>query len=289
MPRRPSTDEHAELAVKLYRNLLAEHGWGLDRSWLGIAMLLMTCEVWNPLRCPRCGWGPGWTGFYDAPVLREKNDYGHTKQGEPNRALADAFRVKERIASELELDPGELCGNLGQFFRSPEIVGLQPNNPRGHALRSIVAETLARFGDPDLDVVEEVSPHDLFPGSDLGNRSKAAKIDIVVQRGQRIVALVTTRWTYRHDRVDIIDEALAYVPPARRQNNDCRFFGVTAEFMAARLKKVIDQTSPVRRNAAISRLVHLNPDLPGELIGKNGVLREMWSLEQMVEDSYNWR
>ena len=25
-----------------------------------------------------------------------------------------------------------------------------------------------------------------------------------------------------------------------------------------------------------------------ELIGKNGELRHMWSLEQMVEDSYNW-
>ncbi len=289
MPRHGTSDAHAELAVDLYNELLTQHGWDLEQSWLAIAMLLMTCEVWNPLRCPRCGWGPGWTELYDAPVLREQNDYGHTRRGDPNRALADAFLVKEWIAAEIDADPDGLCAELGQFFRHPEIVELQPQNPRGHAFRSIVAETLAMFGDPDLDVREEVSPHDLFPGLDFGNRSQAARIDIVAQRGPRIVALITTRWTYRHDRVDIIDEARAYMPAARAQNNDCRFFGVTAEFGTARLRKVIAETAPAMRNAAIDRLVHLNPDLPGELIGRNGDLGHMWSLEQMVRDSYNWR
>ena len=79
------------------------------------------------------------------------------------------------------------------------------------------------------------------------------------------------------------------MPAARGQNSDCRFYGVTAEFMTARLKKVISETGPVMRNAAIDRLVHLNPELPGELIGRNGDLREMWSLQQMVDDSHNWR
>ena len=288
MPRYGTSDAHAELAVELYGELLTRHGWDLERAWLAIAKLLMTCEVWNPLRGPNCGWGPGWMELYDAPVLREKNDYGHTKQGRPNRALADAFLVKERIAAEIRVDPPRLCGELGQFFRHPDIVELQPQNPRGHAFRSIVAETLARFGDPELDVREEVSPHELFPGPDFGNRSADARIDIVVQRGLRIVALITTRWTYRHDRVDIIDEARAYMPPARGQNRDCRFYGVTAEFMTARLKKVIAETSPVTRNAAIDRLVHLNPELPGDLIGRNGDLREMWSLAEMVRDSRNW-
>ena len=288
MPRIGTTDKHAELAVALYDELLGVRAWQLDRAWLAIAQLLMTCEVWNRLRCPDCGWGPGWMELYDAPVLREQNDYGYTKQGTPNRALADAIRVKQRLADELDVPEADVCASIGKFFSHPDLAGLQPNNPRGHALRSLVAETLARFGDPELDVREEVAPRDLFPGHDFGNRSKDARIDIVAQRGPRIVALITTRWTYRHDRVDIIDEARAYMPAAHGQNRDCRFYGVTAEFMTARLKKVISETGPVLRNAAIDRLVHLNPELPGELIGRNGDLREMWSLEQMVDDSYNW-
>lgn len=280
MARYGTSDAHAELAVNLYQQLLSERVWGLDRSWLAITMLLMTCEIWREGE---------WRPLYGAPVLRESNDYRLTKRGTPNKALSEAVQVKERIAAELVIDPDRLCSEMGQFFRHRDIDGLQPNNPRGHAFRSLVAETLARFGDPTLDVNEEVSPRDLFPGFDFGNRSKDARIDIVVKRGPRPVALITTRWTYRHDRVDIIDEARAYMPAARNLNRDSQFFGVTAEFGSARLKKVIGQTSPAMRNSAIDRLVHLNPELPGELVGKNGDLRKMWSLEQMVQDSHNWR
>ena len=279
MPRHGTTDAHAELAVDLYNRLLDEHGWELDQAWLAIAVLLMTCDIWRDGE---------WRAFHDAPVLRESNDYRLTTRGEPNRALVDALLVKEWIAAELDTDLDDLCTQLGQFFRQPGIDTLQPNNPRGHAFRSLVAETLARFGDPDLNVSEEISPRDLFPGFDFGNRSQAARIDIVVTRGPRPVALITTRWTYRHDRVDIIDEARAYMPAARALNHDCRFYGMTAEFMTARLKKVISQTVPVMPNAAIERLVHLNPDLPGALIGKNGDLGHMWSLAEMVQDSHNW-
>jgi hypothetical protein len=279
MPRHGTSDAHAELAVALYERLLVDHGWRLDRSWLAIAMLLMTCEIWRDGE---------WRALYGAPVLRESNDYSLTKRGTPNKALSEALQVRKRISAELTIEEDLLCSQMGQFFRHPEINSLQPNNPRGHAFRSLVAETLARFGDPRLDVSEEVSPHDLFPGYDFGNRSKDARIDIVVRRGPRPVALITTRWTYRHDRVDIIDEARAYMPAARNLTRDCRFFGVTAEFGSARLKKVISQTSPAMRNSAIDRLVHLNPELPSELIGKNGDLRQMWSLEKMVQDSHNW-
>ena len=52
---------------------------------------------------------------------------------------------------------------------------------------------------------------------------------------------------------------------------------------------MIDQTAPVMQNAVINRLVHLNSDLPGDLIGRNGDLGHMWSLEEMVRDSFGWR
>ncbi|MDE2967316.1 MAG: hypothetical protein OXS30_07530 [Chloroflexota bacterium] len=280
MPRLGTTDDHAEFAVRLYTGLLVENQWQLDRAWLAIAVLLMTCDVWRHAR---------WVPFHGAPVLTESNQYRLLRGGAPNKPLTEALKVRDRLAAELGIDRKDLCSAIGRFFAHPTIVGLQPNNPRGHAFRSLVAETISRFGDPELVVHEEVSPRELFPGFDFGNRSKDARIDIVVQRNARIVALVTTRWTYRHDRVDIIDEALAYVPSARRQNHGCRFFGVTAEFMAARLRKVIDQSSPKLQNAAIDRLVHLNPELPSDLVGRNGDLKDMWSLENMVEDSFNWQ
>ena len=47
MPRNPTTDLHAELAVDLYNRLLDENGWELDHSWLAISKLLMSCEIWQ--------------------------------------------------------------------------------------------------------------------------------------------------------------------------------------------------------------------------------------------------
>ena len=279
MPRRGTTDANAELAVRLYHGLLAEHGWQLDRVWLPIAILLMTCDVWS---------NGGWHTLLGAPVLRESNDYRLTRRGAPNKALAEALQVKQRIAAELATDQEGLCSELGLFFRQPELDGLQPNNPRGHAFRSLVAETLAHFGDPALCVVEEVSPRELFPDFNSHGHHRDSRIDIVAKRGARPVALITTQWTYRHRPIGMLRDAEAYIPLARRENQDCRFFGVTAEFAPARLKRVIGETSPAVPGAVIDRLVHLNPELPGELIGKNGDLRLMWSLEQMVQDSHNW-
>ena len=280
MSRLGTTDANAELAVRLYGELLDERGWGLDRAWVAISSLLMTCEVWD---------GGRWRPLHGAPVLRESSEYRLTKRGTPNKSLAEALRVKERLAAELAIPGHALCCALGRFLRHPAIVGLQPNNPRGHAFRSLVAETLARFGDPALDVREEVAPGDVFPGFDRRAVGRDSRIDVVVRRGCRPVALITTHWTYRHTRVGMLRDAEAYTSAARQLNNNCRFFGVTAEFATARLKKVISETSPMRRNATIDRLVHLNPELPGALLGRSGELREMWSLEQMVRDSYNWR
>ena len=279
MPRRGTTNANAELAVRLYRELLEERGWGLDRAWLAVAALLMTCDLWHG----------EWHAFHDAPVLRESSDYRFTLRGEPNTALFEALCVKRRLAAELAIAERDLCPAIGRFLRHPGIAEIQPNNPRGHAFRSLVAETIARFGDPALDVTEGVLPHSLFPGFDPRRHGRGSRLDIVVMRDARPVALITTQWTYRQSPVGMLRDAEAYMPPARAQNRDCRFFGVTAEFVTARLKKVIDQTAPMRRNAAIDRLVHLNSDLPGALLGRNGELRQMWSLEQLVRDSFGWR
>jgi hypothetical protein len=180
---------------------------------------------------------------------------------------------------------GSLDANIGQFLMN---LGVQPNNPRGHAFRSITAEILARYGDSGLTIEEEVDPHSLFPGFPFGPRSKRARIDIAIHRNQRLVALCSTRWTYRHDRVDIIEEALNYMPAARRINPTCKFFGITAEVNPARLLKVVSQTAPVLQNAAIERLVHLHVPLATTVIGHNHGLGHLWDIIDWVRDSSNW-
>lgn len=282
MPRVPTSNPNSELAVAMFRQLLDERRWPLQDAWLGIVSLLMTCETWVDGR-----WVP--VGSPPALVIMERSSYKLTKSGQENATFGQARSVGHELARRLGVDVSELCGAIGIYFRNPAIASLQPNNPRGHAFRSLVSAMLDIFGDPALKIEEEVSPHDLFPGHEFSTRSESAKIDIVVSRGTKIVALATTRWTYRHDRVDILEEADSYMPAARRANPDCRFFGVTCEFMEARLEKVVKATAPARRNASVERLVHVCPELATDVLGRNGVLTNLWSLQELVLDSFNWR
>lgn len=92
----------------------------------------------------------------------------------------------------------------------------------------------------------------------------------------------------RHDRVDMLDEAHAYIPPARRINPRSGFYGATGEFGVARLVKVIDQTEPVERHGIIRRLVHLHAPLATIVIGHNHNLIHLMDLAEFVTDSFDW-
>lgn len=87
----------------------------------------------------------------------------------------------------------------------------------------------------------------------------------------------------------MIDEAQDCLPAARKLNRDCLFFGITAEVNPARLKKVVNQTEPVARHAAISRLVHLHPPIATTVIGHDAELVHLMDLADWVRDSFNWR
>ncbi len=277
MPRQGTSDTHAETAVAKFNSRKVSQRRDLDTAWLTVSELLMTCEIWA---------AGEWRAFRGQPVLRESNDYKENQDGGSNKALKEAALIGDYIAEELGIPRTELCAHIGGFLKG---LGIQPNNPRGHAFRSLVAEILSSYGDTGLTVREEVDPHPLYPGFTFALRSASPRIDIVVLRQQRIVALCSTRWTYRHDRVDMLEEATAYMAAARRENPDCKFFGITAELNPARLKKVVKQTSPLQRNAAMERLIHLHKPLATSVIGHNGLLEHLMDLAEWVRDSGNWR
>jgi len=277
MPRQGTSDTNAEKAVFLFNSRMASERRNLDQAWLTVSELLMTCEIWAAGR---------WLPLCSQPVLRESNDYKKNQAGDPNKALKESMLIGDYIAEKLGVPRGELCSHMGGFLKG---LAIQPNNPRGHAFRSLIAETLSIYGDTDLTVREEVDPHPLYPGFTFALRSASPRIDIVVLRNQRIVALCSTRWSYRHDRVDMLEEATNYMAAARRENPHCKFFGITAELNPARLKKVVKQTSSLQRNAAMERLIHLHKPLATTVIGHNGVLEHLLDLVEWSRDSVNWK
>lgn len=273
-----SRSENAQLAVALYETLRVREGLNKATAWRGIAELLLSCDVWL---------GSSWRKFHDVVVYREANDFKKGKQG-PNAVLRRADDLSAFLASELGVSRAELCARIGQYWRHKKVRRMQPHNLVGHAFRSLIVTALQNYGCPDISYQEEVSPTEEFPGHQFTTRSEDAKIDIVARRGNRTVALMSCRWRFRHDRVDVVDEAMAYVPAARRQNKNCQFYAVIGEFAPNRLDKILSNSPPENPNGAVSAAVHFCPDLILKGLKENGRMNHLKSLEWLIDQTFSW-
>ena len=266
--------KNAQLAVDLFEELRSTHGWSAQDAWKGIAMLLLTCQLWKQ----------GWGSFHGVVVYRESNDF-RIRNGKENATIRKARSLTRMLSEAFGVE--DACSVIGQYWRRPEVSGAQPNNLVGHAFRSLVGHVLGTYGNPDVKYEEEVDPHDEFTGLTLHTRSKSTKIDIVARKGRETVALISTRWRFRHDRVDLVDEALAYAP-SRRFFPNIRFYGVVGEFASARNEKVLKHCPPLAENPPIAALVHFHPELITRGLGENGRMEHLKSLEWLIESTLSW-
>ena len=270
--------DNAQRAVDLFHRLRTDMRLDASTAWKAIARMLLTCEVWGD---------GGWRAFHGVVVHRERNDLKLTPGGKPSAALRHAQRLSIYLAGELGCEPSAICAEVGLYFRDPMIRTLQPNNLLGHAFRSLVTECLKTWGSPAIRYEEEVDPRDLYPGARFETRSKNPRVDIVAFKGREVAALISCRWRYRHDRVDVPDEAMAYMPSARRENRSTRFYGVVGEFAPVRLAKMLKFADP-DANPVINAIVHFNPALVREGIGANGSIASLKSLHWLVEQTHRW-
>lgn len=270
--------KNAALAVQMYGALSRKENWSPQDSWKGIAHLLLTCEIWRD----------GWRPFHDFVVFRESNDFKLNKSGGPNAAMRRAEKLTRHLANELGIEPEEVCGTLGQYFRHPDIRAKQPHNLVGHAFRSIVTEILSAHGSDAISYEEEVDPHAEFAGHTFSTRSENPRIDIVARKGIETVALLSVRWRVRHDRIDLPDEAIQYKNAATRIYPKCRFFAILGEFAPSRLKKVLDHAPPAHPHPSIDAVVHFRPQLITEGTGENGRTIHLKDIAWLIKETYSW-
>jgi hypothetical protein len=272
------SDPNAALAVSLYRTLRQQENWAAADVWKSIAQLLLTCEIW----------GAGWQRFHDVVVFRERNDFKISPSRGPNATMRAAGQLTHYLATELNVPRADVCNAIGLYFKQAAVRHLQPNNLLGNAFRSLIVEILRDYGSPNISYNEEVDPLLEFPGHTFTTRSKNPRIDIVARKGNETVALLSTRWRYRHDRVDLVDEAFAYVTPAKRTFPSCRLFAVVGEFNPARLLKVLDHSVIATGRGPIDATVHFNPLLISAGLGGNGRLAALQSLAWLIGQTFTW-
>lgn len=266
----------AEAAAVMYRAQIEAHGYGADEAWKPIASLLLACGRWHS--------GTGWAISPEAVFYQEANTM---KPG--SKAFGRGAALADFLAAELGFDRSELCSHIGLYWADPRFQLMQPNNPVGNAFRSLLVEALTMFGDPGITYEEEVDPQTLYPGSLFPTRSKEPKIDIVARRGHTPVAALSSRWRYRHDRVDMIDEALAYMSAAIRVNPHSKQYAWVGEFSPSRLEKVLDHTAPNHPHPPLAACVHFEPRLLTEGLKERPVNGQLRSLAWLIEETRAWR
>jgi hypothetical protein len=271
---------NSRLAVQMYEDLRAVHGWGPADAWKGIAMLLLTCQRFVG----------GWNDFHDIVVYREANDFKLMMNGDPNATMRRAEQLTSFLANELGVARQDLCGTIAQFWRNAVVSQSQPHNLVGHAFRSIVGHILSCYGAGGITYVEEVDPRELFPGSPMHLRSEDARIDLVAFRGHAPVAMITCRWRFRHDRADVPQEAQAYKAAAMMTGSNCKFYAVLGEFDPARLYKVLEHTQGIAHNPTIDGTVHFKPELVTDpaALGVNGRASALKPLNWLAQQSFTW-
>ncbi|MFQ5535191.1 MAG: hypothetical protein ACE5EM_10280 [Sphingomonadales bacterium] len=273
MPR----SANAQRAVDMFEALQGQYNWTAATAWQGIARLLLSCEVWRQ----------GWQPFHDTVVYREANDFREGPRG-PNAVMQRAQALTVYLAAQLGVPRSDLCQEIASYWRHPDIANFQPHNLAGHAFRSLTVHILERFGDSGIAYAEEISPYQEFPGQHFATRSRDPKIDIAARRGGVTVALISSRWRYRHDRVDVVEEAMAYAPAARRHNPSSRLYAVVGEFAPNRLDKVLSNCPPAQPHGALTAAVHFAPQLITSGLDENGRLAHLKSLEWLIGETFRW-
>lgn len=273
MPRSPN----AQIAVTLYEALHAQYAFTPTTAWQGIGRLLLSCEIWRNT----------WQPFHGVVVYRESNDFKVGANG-PNAVMRRAEDLTQFLAEQLGVNRAGLCSEIGTYWSHPTIRESQPHNLVGHAFRSLTVCILELFGDPAITYAEEVSPFHEFPGHEFPTRSPAAMIDIVARRANVTVALISSRWRFRHDRVDVVEEAMAYAPAALRQNPSCRLYASIGEFAPDRLEKILSNCPPASPHGALSAAVHFAPHLITGGLRQNGRMTHLKSLEWLIAQTHSW-
>jgi len=247
-------------------------------AWLGIYQALLWHEPVNAL---------GFTDLphiIDADKLRATGRQVWTKT-KPWQTRAQA--VKEYLAKELAVSPDEVPALTDGLMKLPAYEGMQRQNSLGMAFAGLVKHLLEKFGSGTITYEIEVDAVRVFPGITFPGRSDAPRIDLLARCDGIPRAIISAKWSVRHDRLsDITNEGPVYKAAYQRifrqeRNSELLYYVVTNEYDPGRLTKMLDDTS-------VDNVVHVHKPAVVDVCGLNGRLSELVDLSDFIKGTRTW-
>lgn len=259
----------------------AKYPAGLDAStaWLGIYQTLLW---YVPVSSAT---------FDELPHIIEANELrpASSQDSWPSTKAwqKKAHSVHVYLAQQLHCPAPDVKSCVDLLMKHPNHLRKQRHNPLGSAFAGLVEHVLSRFGSQSVSYETEVNATSVFAGITFPGRSTTPSMDILASRGGIPRAVISAKWSLRHDRMnDITNECPVYKAAYQRIYRrpglpDIRYYLITNEYAPARLDKMLHDT-------CLDGVVHVHKPAVVNICELDGRMVDLIDLEDFVSLTSLW-
>lgn len=277
----PTREQTIADAIRIFENAEYPSGLNITTVWLGIYQTLLWYEPIN------------WVGFSDLPhiidadKLRPASPAKKRRWTNPNAWQKRAYALSVYLAEQLLGKVDSISHSFDLLMKQPDYDGMQRQNTLGIAFSGLVKYVLEKFGSTTLSYETEVEVTKIFPGITVPGRSGTPRIDLLAKCNALPRAIISTKWSVRHDRVnDITNECPVYKAAYERIYRKARhdhllYYVVTNEYDPSRLNKMLD-------DSCVNGVVHVHKAAVVDVCKLNGRLTRLIDLSEFIKSALSW-
>jgi hypothetical protein len=277
----PTRDKTIADATDIYNRLDYPKSLSEATAWLGVYQTLLWYESVH------------WLGIsslphiIDADKLRPSTPAKRRSWTKVNAWQKRALSLETYLAEVLGCPTSVLPDKTDLLMKEANYEGMQRQNTLGIAFAGLIKHILERFGCSELQYEMEVDALTIFPGITFPGRSGTPRIDLLVNYNKLPRAIISSKWSLRHDRLsDITNECPVYKAAYERvyrgtKRDHMRFYVITNEYDPSRLIKLLDDT-------CVDAVVHVHKPAVVDVCKLDGRLDELMDLSELITLTYSW-
>lgn len=277
----PTREQTIADAIQIFENAEYPSGLSTATAWLGLYQTLLWYEPVN------------WLGFsalphiIDADKLRPASPARKRTWKSPSAWQRRAEALGIHLAEQLGCSVDSLPTKTDLLMKQPDYEGMQRQNTLGIAFVGLIRHILEKFGSVAVSYETEVKADTIFPGITFPGRSRAPRIDLLARRSDIPRAIISAKWSVRHDRLsDITNECPVYKAAYQRIYRQARrapllYCVITNEYDPSRLSKMLNDT-------CVDDVVHVHKAAVIKVCDLDKRLTQLIDLADFINATPSW-
>lgn len=277
----PTREQTTEDAIRMFESAHYPSGLSADTAWLGIYQTLLWYE---PINLLTFGQLPH---IIDADKLRPASPAQKSRWARPTAWQKRAEAVSAYLADQLMVTIDSVPDTVDLLMKHPDYEGMQRQNTLGIAFAGLIKHVLERFGSVQEACEAEVQAATIFPGLTIPGRSGTPRIDVLAKDNGIPRAIVSVKWSVRHDRLsDITNECPVYKAAYERiyrhgSRDPLLYYVATNEYDPSRLNKMLD-------DICVDGVIHVHKAAVVNVCGLDGRLGRLLDLVEFLKAVSRW-